>query len=625
MTARQTQRSSLLIPQDVASSPPSSAEATSAASPAPEPIRTFTAPTKPRTFFYRPIKPLTYELRNHSTVYLEDGQYVEAFAFLNNLLVSATSTSTPDRPHQAFIPPPQHLALASTLIVYPPVTTKAKSLERQYASNAALRYLRNVCKTVDPLSENLLVAFTFSGPGSTRRGGRHWGAEPESPDSDDGERTIKSNVANASSLYQRAEDFWQIVGWAFNCSLCWKKRWERWRLWLELMLDFLEADWHERSRLSMEEGADVEQLFTQSLIWQYTASRDPQSRASRRRILRAILADGNGKSLKEFTEVFKNETKEVKIEEGNTIKHRKVLDIENGEFGDYGVDDDEDAIMDDVDVRTSKRLASRRAFGKWSSPNSSNESMSEDEDEMKSEESSSAVDRLGGIDAVGLRQRLLAIIADVALAVPKLFTNIEDLFDLYTEFFRPLPTSTFGCLLSTSKLPSAAQIMLNVNLLLPLLASNFPRHITTLPAQEHLERYFLPFPAINHSYADNAKISLILESILMQMMDSNALEPTDGLKAAILAGVAAREKKACGDARRKKGRGNEEDWAKEIMQMSKERLLGLLDILELATSPPSGSMDDNSNPQIEGQSSPLSSAISMPSGSLEEEENDMKS
>ncbi|XTI85725.1 hypothetical protein V2W45_1482516 [Cenococcum geophilum] len=575
LTARQTPTSFLPTPPDITSSPLSSVPPSSAApisSPPPKPLR---------NPFFRPTKPLSYELRNHSAVYLEDGQYIEAFTLLNNLLVSGTSISTPEKPHQAFIPPPQHLALAATLVVYPSLTTKAKSLERQKGSNAALQYLRNVSQTVDPLSDNFLIAFTFPTLGSTRRFGRGRGTEPESPDSDGGERSIKTNVANAASLWARAEDFWHIVGWAFNCSMVWKTRWERWKLWLEVMLDFVETEWAERLRLSEEEGADVEAILTQSLIWQYIASQDAESRTSRRRILRAILADGSANHIKEFTEVFRNETKERKKEEENTVNEQKALDIENGEFGDYDIDDDEDAIMEDASIRTSTRPMRRAAMGNKNTPNLSDDSSENEEDQDYSEQSLSGAERLGGVDALVLRQRLLALLIQVSQALPKLFTSVDDLFDLYTESFRPLPTSVFGALLSTSKLLPSTQTALNTNLLLPLLATNLPNYNIISPTQAHLEQYFLPFPATTHSYADNAKVSLVLEAIFTHMMNDGALQPTETLGAAVEIGVRARDKKALGDARKKKGKIDEEETAKGILEISKARLMGLLEVVEM--------------------------------------------
>ena len=125
---------------------------------------------------------------------------------------------------------------------------------------------------------------------------------------------------------------------------------------------------------------------------------------------RAILADGSANHIKEFTEVFRNETKERKKEEENTVNEQKALDIENGEFGDYDIDDDEDAIMEDASIRTSTRPMRRAAMGNKNTPNLSDDSSENEEDQDYSEQSLSGAERLGGVDALVLRQRLLALV-----------------------------------------------------------------------------------------------------------------------------------------------------------------------------------------------------------------------
>ena len=59
-------------------------------------------------------------------------------------------------------------------------------------------------------------------------------------------------LGNEESLWSRADDFWHAVGWAFNCSVRYPGRWERWRIWLELMCDVLQDDWNERERICQE-------------------------------------------------------------------------------------------------------------------------------------------------------------------------------------------------------------------------------------------------------------------------------------------------------------------------------------------------------------------------------------
>ncbi|KAF2812490.1 uncharacterized protein BDZ99DRAFT_518325 [Mytilinidion resinicola] len=600
VTARQAQ-SSLLTPDD--SSPPGSE---------PEPVSDDFTYHHPQAPLHRPTKPLTYQLRTHSLVYLDGQQYLDGFTLLDSLLVAGNSISTPENPHPALLPPPQYLALASTLIVYPSLTTKAKSFDKQKAANSALHYLRNVSKVVDPSSDALQTAFAFATPGSTRRAGR--GRGEDSPDGL-GETKLTTNVANAGSIWTRAEDFWHIVGWAFNCSVAYKNRWERWKLWLELMLDFVEADWNKRMPLFSTANSD-DHIAT--LIWRYIASQEPQSRTTRRRILRAILADGTSKAMKEFTEVFKDEAKERKQDEEAVIKVQKPLDIDNDEFGDYDLSEDEDAVMEDTTERASTR-PSRKASRQKESSTSSEYSSDEDED---GREARDPVERLGGMDAIKLRQRLLHLLVDVAAATghlskakkmysPAPFSTADDLFDLYTEFLRPLPTSVFSIFLSTSKLDPSAQARLNTTLLIPLLPAN-PSEYYPLPDQSQFEEHYLPFAANTHSYGDNAKISLIFESLFIQMMKNNALQPSKELRQAVEEGVAARQAKAYGDARRKQRRESEEAAAKDILKMSQERLLGLVEILELSSDDLPSLPSNASTPRGVNQaiSSPLSSAIS---------------
>ena len=175
-------------------------------------------------------------------------------------------------------------------------------------------------------------------------------------------------------------------------------------------------------------------------------------------------------------------------------------------------------------------------------------------------------------------------LVQVSATLPKLFTPLDDIYDLYTESFRSLPTILFGTLLSTSQLPIDSQIALNANLLLPLLSSRLPNYTITSPRQADMENIFLPANAATHSYAANAKISLILESMFRLMVETKCLRATDTLRDTVEKGIKARNI-PYGNARRKKGNEHEEDQAKELMELSNERLLGLLEILEIGMYP----------------------------------------
>jgi hypothetical protein len=192
--------------------------------------------------------------------------------------------------------------------------------------------------------------------------------------------------------------------------------------------------------------------------------------------------------------------------------------------------------------------------------------------------------------------------------LPALFTQLYDFCDNILEEFNQLPTIIFQVLLSTMKLPDQMQIgeltsnyedsamkeshfacniqlAFNVNLLYPLISSEPPHFFLRHPTQQDFEDILLPLKATTQSFAANAKISFILEQTFMYMMNENALTPNDALRKAMEAGIEARHK-VWGTGKGKRGNVEEEDQAKELMKASSERLLGLLEVLEMAAGKP---------------------------------------
>lgn len=496
------------------------------------------------------------------------------YSFLDSLLTMSNSISAPAKRHKAYLAPAPQLALASTLIVYPAVTTQARSSDKVKGANAALRYLRNVQSTISPTHESLRNAFAFPDERLGRRtaGNRAGNTSPTPPI--DAER-LTGIVAKEQALWYRARDFWHIVGWAFNCSVVYKRRWERWKLWLDLMLDFLEADWGARLQAA-KEGADAEKMLTESLIWQYISSEDPTNRSNRRRMMRAIMAMGTSQAKTDFPEVWGNETAGPRTPEPEE-KPLAEMDIENGELGEFK-QDDEDAVMQDAPTLPTWR--SGRAGSRKAATTDGADGIIKDEDVFVIRNTEEAIERLGGIDAINLRQRLVALLAQVAQTLPAHFTKLGDYFDSLTEEFR-LPTIIFSILLSTSKLPDRTKISLSANLLLPFVTTRLPDYTSIEPIQSHFEEYILPRRATTQSYAANAKISLILEQMFMYMMSINSLEATDALREAVEIGVEERQS-VYGTGGGKKGNAHEENQAKGIMSASSQRLLGLLEVLEIA-------------------------------------------
>ncbi|KAF2001831.1 hypothetical protein P154DRAFT_431876 [Amniculicola lignicola CBS 123094] len=527
----------------------------------------------PRQIIYRPAQPLTYELTNHSKAYLEAKSYASGFTFLNALLSSGTSVSFPAKPYLAYLAPASHLALASTLIVYPFVTTKSKLPDAIKGSDAALRYLRSVLATVPPLDDTLRKAFRFPDERTRRRtlDARNRSRSPSTHDGREHER-LELAAANAQSLWYRAADFWHIVGWAFNCSIEHEKLWERWKLWLELKLDYLEREWDERVKWSKEEDVDKQKILMDSLIWHYLSSEDPSQRNNRRRVLKAIFAMAGAQALSTFPEVWKVETEEQKpVDENGHIT--EDIDIENDVFGTIMNDDDDIEMGDTSSIYT----------GAGASTSKPDEKNLKTEQYRPIEDDRAAIARLGGSEAIDLRQRLLSLLVQVADHLPTQFTKTEDFYDNVTEEINTYPTYIFSTIVSTFHLQPLSRMALNSNLILPMTTTQLPNYSIPdlLPNQTHLEVNLLPCRANTQSFATNAKISLVLEEMFMYMMNMKVLEATRSLRKSMEDGIQARQR-VHGTGRGKKGNAKEEEQARGLLEQSSERLHGLLEVVEIA-------------------------------------------
>ena len=64
------------------------------------------------------------------------------------------------------------------------------------------------------------------------------------------------------------------------------------------------------------------------------------------------------------------------------------------------------------------------------------------------------------------------------------------------------------------------------------------------------------------------------------MAQIDQLQSTDTLRKAVELGIKARDI-PYGNAKRKKGNEHEEEQSKELMELSNERLLGMLEVLEI--------------------------------------------
>lgn len=543
---------------------------------------------------YRKTKALPVQVLDHCTVCIEEQLFTQAFSLLVNNVTAGC-----ERDGAARLPPAQHLALIATLALHPQLTTRTSSPDKQQAADEALHYLRLVNHTIGPEHAALDQVFVFGAAdrNSSRVGKRSLPSRPSGNESDEEANHIghiRSPFANKESLWTNAEDFWSVVGWAFNCSVAHPTRWNRWRLWMEYMLDVLEDDLEHRlpaatrADEASRETAAVRESLKDTIFARYL-SPVREGRNSKRRLMRAVLADGKKQSLAEFGEVWKGETKGPKIKKDQPVAKRRKLDLENGVFGDYFDDESDPDSPDESGCRSRSTTAfstTRRGLAR--STHASDESA----DELRGSNTPtttaappSAVNSFGGMKSVNLRKRLLALLSRFCALKPDAFLDTEDLFDLYTEFFRPLPLSIFTSFVlpSTPWLGPHSQASLNQMLLRPLLAGTAPVYHDNALTQVEFERYYAPFAASKTGAVENAKVSLLVEGLLRLLLGEGALssEGDDGqLGGAVEKGIKERKARSEAEGRKKVGsRAAEEEEALTGLEASAERMRMVLDLI----------------------------------------------
>jgi hypothetical protein len=335
---------------------------------------------------------------------------------LSNTLIAGTDGTVDGRTLPTYVPSPQVLALIATLAVHPLWTNRATEPENVKIANDALFLLKHVNSIVGGASANFASAFKFLDKFDSRDRRRRTGDHVNSPE-DDGKLKIK--LANEGAIWNLAEDFWAVVGWTFNCSCLHPKRWERWRPWLDFMLDALEDDLRERiptAETLRKDGkeAAANTLLSESLIAQYCLSTG-DGRAGKRRVMRAILANGSKKDLDEFHEIWKNETKPPKEKKMEELVSKKKIDFDNDEYGDY-MDMDDSEEDDEPLPSTPKATTSARSSRKRGRPSSATP-------DVDAESDHSVSSNYGEFAAVQLRQRLIALVSSLSLFVEQVLTR----------------------------------------------------------------------------------------------------------------------------------------------------------------------------------------------------------
>jgi hypothetical protein len=269
------------------------------------------------------------------------------------------------------------------LLVHPRYTTQASQNERAELTSRCISFLRSILSNLGPLNANLAEAFSLSDPRSRGSRRRYGGDDTSSDDDEEEYAKLKGIVANQGRIRRCATDFWHIVGWSFNCSVVHRKRWKYWKVWLDYMLDVLDADWKEREAQDEEDLApeDIFKLRRSCMLVKYLS--DVRGRSSAlKKVVGSIFVDGGSEDLRAYPEIFTNETLEIKAQNG---QKRKREDDFDHKFGDYN--DEEDDLEYDSGTPAPSQ-------------------------ETDDENGSSAPDSwMGGPESIALRQRVLVLVS----------------------------------------------------------------------------------------------------------------------------------------------------------------------------------------------------------------------
>ncbi|KAM0346947.1 hypothetical protein ACHAPU_005287, partial [Fusarium lateritium] len=494
-----------------------------------------------------------------------------AISLLNSIAGSGASRRTPTK-KPVPIPPPSHLALLNTLIIHPLHTTRAEKKDRLDVSSQALDYLRNILNIVGPINADFRTAFQFS---STPRWGRRWDQNLNGNDSDmsdaesnGDEERLRGQLANDGGIWNRGQDFWSTIGWAFNCSVLYPKRWRYWKAWLDLMLDVLEADWKERERRDKEAqqangpASDLPRTArNDSIIVTYMNQQNGRQNGAKG-FIKALFADGSEISSSAYREVFDKEPRGPR-KQSKKRKREQVLDLENDKFGDYF--DDESMSSGVSEPPTPTKPKDTRKLG------------------------TAGAHPPGLVESVNIRLRLFKLLSAVTWALKKP-AELHRLYEEYTASLKLLPLSTFTLFACQrpNALLSEAHITITKELFDLLLPSSYKSPCKVDPEGDAegcltlpmLEQCFVPHPANTVALEDNAKLSLVVEDAIQLLWACDLMVYSKKFEVAVEKGITARETKAK-KRRTGKVKGDEMDvLAQEILANSAERIRVLLEVLK---------------------------------------------
>ena len=255
------------------------------------------------------------------------------------------------------------------------------------------------------------------------------------------------DLATKEGLFYRAEDFWAVVGWAFTCACgreergvevasnkadknkvdrnkvrMMKRRWRgAWKRLLCVMVEGLERDWAWRlaSASAIEEEEERDRLLKQALIIRLLPPK--RGSAGYKRVIRAIMANGQCRlGSMEWKEIWRDECisrKEIRkrrkrgdvralvpltAEEVRAAKKNRTLEKDSSDSDDDTQDEDDEDDVDEAEEKKSEGDCGGNGDKMEGIKYSKSHKYKPEEDPIKD---------WGGLDAVFLRQRLLALVS----------------------------------------------------------------------------------------------------------------------------------------------------------------------------------------------------------------------
>ncbi|KAI1500435.1 hypothetical protein F5X99DRAFT_410133 [Biscogniauxia marginata] len=519
---------------------------------------------------HRKAKRLPPELREHCRVYLEENLHQYTLNLLNSLLSARRDSLR----YPAYCPPPSQLSLLNTIIVHPDFTTRPKESNWPEVAVESLVYLRSILTLFGPINAGFKESTRFtSGPAFSRA------STPESDntaenqnddhrDADERGQVRLSGKHSDDSIWRRGQDFFTVVGWAFNCSVLYPSRWRYWKQWLDFMLDLLEKDLEERCRLDNESGQDGMPRLRESILAGYLSQRSGRSAGMAKWIMKAIFADGSKSASSLFQEVWYKEHRGMSHNAMNKRKREKV-NIEKGEFGGWL---DNDSVYSSQASEPPTPQKRRRNVGKM------------DRNEFQALEPTF-------MDSIPLRQRLFSALSYLCFHLPDAPLDLTDLYENLEATIKSLPLPIFTAFVTSSA--SALRVDSQITILQGIVELFMPssalspakvdraRHEAGGISPAILERCFLPYAANTISAEDNAKVSVLLENLIQIIWCDGSEDFSASLGDAVLKGIDARAAKV--KKKKTRGRGKDEDdseaEARAVLEMSGERLVALADVI----------------------------------------------